>query len=72
MHLLVAAAMAAAPASPSAAGVLAIRAEVAAACTIRHAGEVVVVCAGRQPYLVRRPVRPARPGSRPEPVVVTF
>ena len=60
-------------AEPAAAnGVMTVQAVVAPACTIRQAADVVVVCAGRQPYVVQRPGRAPSRELRPEPVTVTF
>ena len=54
----------------SASGVMTVAAVVAPACTIRTAAQgVVVVCAGRTPYVV---TRPGRPRGGPEGLTITF
>ena len=60
------------PASASA-GALTVVARVAPACTVRSAAaDVVVVCAGRTPYVVTRPgARPA-PSRGPQGLTITF
>ena len=72
--------LAAAP-QPVAGGVMTVTARVAPACGVRAAPSgVVVVCAGRTPYVVRRPggdqpPRPQPPGranARPAGVTITF
>ena len=59
-----------AAAEPAASGAMTVVAVVAPACTIRTAADgVVVVCAGRTPYVV---TRPGQPRGGPKGLTITF